>query len=125
MVERFKGRPPFVDWRPEVLRDYCEFGLLPENGRFVLACPPAIEASIYAACNEDTANPHGVLERVGQPVTVVRGSIPWNLERFDLAASPTDPQLASRFPRGRDILLEGRSHYIPMESPEVVAGELA
>ena len=35
MIERFRGRPPFVHWDPEVLRDYCEFGLLPENGRFV------------------------------------------------------------------------------------------
>jgi lipase len=125
MIERFRGRPPFVHWDPEVLRDYCEFGLLPENGRFVLACPPAIEASIYAACNHPDADPYGLLSKIEQPVTVMRGGIPWNLEKFDLAASPTAPDLAGRFRRGRDLLLEGRSHYIPMEAPGLVAGELA
>jgi pimeloyl-ACP methyl ester carboxylesterase len=124
MIERFRGRPPFVHWDPEVLRDYCEFGLLPENGRFVLACPPAIEASIYAACNHPDANPHGLLRGIEHPVTVMRGGIPWNQEKFDLAASPTAPDLAARFRRGRDVLLEGRSHYIPMEAPELVAAEL-
>jgi pimeloyl-ACP methyl ester carboxylesterase len=124
MIERFRGRPPFVHWDPDVLRDYCEFGLLPDNGRFVLACPPAIEASIYAASNHADADPYDLLARIEQPVTVMRGGIPWNLEKFDLAASPTAPDLASRFRRGRDLLLEGRSHYIPMEAPELVAGEL-
>jgi pimeloyl-ACP methyl ester carboxylesterase len=55
----------------------------------------------------------------------VRGGIPWNVERFDLSASPTTPDLASRFPHARDVLLEGRSHYIPMESPDLVAEELS
>jgi lipase len=125
MIERFRGRPPFASWRPEVLRDYCRYGLLPEGDRWVLACPPAIEASIYAASNAPEANLHPLLGAVMAPVTVVRGGIPWNLEKFDLAASPTDPALASRFPNGRDVLLEGRSHYIPMESPELVAEMLA
>jgi lipase len=125
MFERFRARPPFALWRPEVLRDYCDYGLLPRNGGYELACPPAIEASIYGACNEPSANPYELLGRIDQPVTVIRGGIPWNLEKFDLAASPTAPGLASNFPRGRDVLLEGRSHYIPMETPELVAAALA
>jgi hypothetical protein len=43
---------------------------------------------------------------------------------LDLSASPTAPDLASRFARGRDILVPGRSHYIPMEDPEAVAEEI-
>jgi pimeloyl-ACP methyl ester carboxylesterase len=125
MYDRFRNRPPFVHWRPEVLRDYCEYGVLPDGGRYVLACPPEIEASIYTASNQPSANIHPLLSSITLPVTIVRGGIPWNLERFDLAASPTTPDLASRFPNARDILLEGRSHYIPMESPELVAAELA
>ena len=35
-------------------------------------------------------------------------------------SSPTAADLATKFPNGRDVLLEGRSHYIPMESPELV-----
>lgn len=124
MFERFRGRPPFSQWRPEVLRDYCEFGLLGGDGRFVLACPPATEASIYAACNNAAANPHALIPKIEQPVTVMRSATPWNVEKFDLAASPTAPDLAARFRNGRDVPLEGRSHYIPMETPELVAAEL-
>ena len=124
MIERFRSRPPFVHWRPEVLRDYCRYGLLPEDGRFVLACPPEIEASIYAASNHADADIYDLLPRIEQPVTVIRGGIPWSLEKFDLTASPTAPDLAARFPNGRDVRLDGKSHYIPMESPEVVAKEL-
>jgi lipase len=121
MFERFRGRTPFQSWRPEVLRDYCEYALLPEGDRWVLACPPAVEAGIYAASNLPDADIHEVLGGVVAPVTVMRGGIPWKTDRFDLAASPTDPELAKRFKYGRDVFLEGRSHYIPMETPEIVA----
>ncbi|NNC73761.1 MAG: alpha/beta hydrolase, partial [Sphingomonadaceae bacterium] len=49
MFERFKDRSPYDLWQPEVLRDYCEYGLLPaEDGDgFVLACPARLEASVY------------------------------------------------------------------------------
>jgi pimeloyl-ACP methyl ester carboxylesterase len=124
MYDRFRDRPPFVHWRPEVLRDYCDYGLLPSGDRYVLACPPEIEASIYTASNEPSANIHPLLSQVTQPVTILRGGIPWNVERFDLAASPTTPDLAKRFPNAKDVLLEGRSHYIPMESPDLVATTL-
>jgi lipase len=124
MFERFRDRPPFAQWRVEVLRDYCEYGVLPAGNRYVLACPPEIEASIYAHSNAADADIYPVLGTIEVPVTVVRGSIPWNTERFDLAASPTAPDLAAKFPKGRDICLDGRSHYIPMESPELVAGFL-
>jgi len=121
MFERFRGRAPFDSWRPEVLRDYCEYALIPEGGRWVLACPPAVEAELYAASNLPDADIHGRLAEIAAPVTVVRGGIPWKMDQFDLAASPTDTGLAARFRNGRDVLLEGRSHYIPMETPEIVA----
>jgi pimeloyl-ACP methyl ester carboxylesterase len=124
MFERFRGRPPFSEWHPQVLRDYCEFGVLPEGDRWVLACPPAIEAAIYGASNAPGADPYELLGRIEQPVTVIRAGVPWSLEKFDLGASPCAADLASRFRRGKDVLLEGRSHYIPMETPELVAEAL-
>ncbi len=125
MIERFRSRPPFEQWHPAVLRDYCEFGLLPQNGRFVLACPPDVEASIYGASNDAASSPYDLLPKIEQPVTVMRSGIPWNLEKFDLGASPCAPDLAGHFRHGRDVLLEGRNHYIPMEAPGIVAAELA
>jgi pimeloyl-ACP methyl ester carboxylesterase len=124
MFERFRNRSPFAQWKPEVLRDYCEFGVLPQGDDYILACPPPVEASIYAASNAPEANLYPVLPGIQQPVTVMRADRPWNLGSFDLMASPTAPSLAARFPRGRDLVLEGRNHYIPMETPELVAQEI-
>ena len=56
MFERFHKRPPFDLWQPQVLRDYCEYGLLPDGDGFVLACPPEIEASIYQHSNAPDSN---------------------------------------------------------------------
>lgn len=120
MFERFHKRPPFDLWRPQVLRHYCEYGLLPDGDSFVLACPPDIEASIYQHSNAADSNLYPWLPAIAMPVTVMRAGREWRTDVFDLAASPTAPDLAKKFPRGRDVLLEGRSHYIPMEAPELV-----
>ncbi len=124
MFENFSGRSPFAQWQPEVLRDYCEYGLLPAGAEFELACPPLVEASIYPLSVAPESNLHGELETLTQPVVVVRGGIPWSSEKFDLSSSPTDPELASTFPHGRDVPLPGRSHFIPMEIPDWVGGQI-
>ena len=124
MFERFRPRPPFSGWQPEVLRDYCEFGLLPHDGGFTLACPPAVEAAIYGHSNLPDANLYGVIPTIAQTVTVLRAGVPARPGVFDLSASPTAPDLAAKFPRGRDLLLPDRNHFIPMECPDLVAQEI-
>lgn len=125
MFERFHERPPFAGWNPAVLRDYCRFGLLPEGGHYTLACPPRIETSIYAEGNAPEANLYPLIPRIRIPVTVLRADARPAPGVFDLSASPTWPRLAERFACGHDRLLAGRNHYIPMESPELVAAEIA
>jgi lipase len=125
MFESFRARRPFSAWQPEVLCDYCRFGLLPEGGEYVLACPPEVEASIYEHSNAPRANLYPVIPRIEQPVTVVRADFPWTPGALNLGASPTAPDLASYFRHGTDRFLAGRDHYIPMQSPEVVAAEIA
>ncbi len=117
MFESFRGRPPFETWKPEILRDYCEFGLLPDEGGFVLACPPEVEASIYECSKEPETKLFDVLGSVAIPVIVLRAGC-----RSDLpfSNSPTDPRLASRLPRGQDVLLPDRTHFIPMEAPDLI-----
>ncbi len=124
MFERYHARRPFAGWDPAVLRDYCRFGLLPADGNFMLACPPAIETSIYAEGNAPEANLYPLIPGIRLPVTVLRADARGAPGVFDLSASPTWPRLAERFPCGRDRLLAGRNHYIPMESPELVAAEI-
>lgn len=124
MIERFRERQPFARWKPEVLRDYCRFGLLPERGHYVLACPPEVEASIYAESNAPETDIYSEVATVAQPVTVLRAAVTRQPGIFDLAASPTAPDLASKFRNGRDVPLDGRSHFIPMETPERVVEEI-
>ena len=125
MLDSFCGRPPFDRWQPEVLRDYCDYGLLPQDGEYLLACPPDAEASIYECSREMEANLHSAIPSIVQPVTVLRaGASGRPLFSDDPSPSPTDPQLAARFPRGRDVLLPQHSHYIPMEAPDLVAEQI-
>jgi lipase len=120
MFERFHKRPPFDRWQPQILRDYCEYGLLPDGDNFVLACPPEIEASIYQHSNAPDSNLYPWIPSIALPVTVMRGGHEWRTDTFDLSSSPTAADLATKFPNGRDVPLEGHSHYIPMESPDLV-----
>ena len=124
MIARFGSRSPFAAWHPDVLRDYCRFGLLPEGAGYTLACPPHAKASIYAGSNAPEANLYAAIPGIRCPVRVLRADAQGAPGVFDLSASPAWPELASRFSSGRDRLLTGRNHYIPMESPELVAAEI-
>jgi lipase len=122
MFDRFKGRPPFNRWDPAVLRDYCDYGLLPaaDGDRFVLACPPSIEASIYHKSLE--ADIYDEIATVTIPVRVLRAGRQQQPGTFDMEGSPTAPDLAAHFRRGEDIHLPEYSHFVPMEAPELIAG---
>jgi pimeloyl-ACP methyl ester carboxylesterase len=124
MFERFRDRAPFANWRPEILHDYCEYGLLPQDGGYVLACPPAVEASIYLNSKEPGSNIYPEVAQVRQPVVVMRAGKTREPGVFDLSASPTAPDLAAKFANGREIVMADASHYIAMEWPERVVEEI-
>jgi lipase len=137
MIERFRGRLPFSRWRPQVLRDYCTYGILPrgapgeagdvssEAGGFVLACPPEIEASIYHESKVPGSNIYPEIARIAQPVAVIRAGTARRPGVFDLATSPTAENLASYFAQATDKVFEDCTHYIPQEAPERIAKEIA
>jgi pimeloyl-ACP methyl ester carboxylesterase len=122
MFERFRTRAPYSTWREDVLRAYCLHGLRqdPRGEGYTLACPPEIEADIYERSGDQRIVP--LLPRIEAPATVLRAR-----ERKDagpvhsFAASPTWPATAAALPRGRDVYLPERSHFLPMEAPELVA----
>jgi pimeloyl-ACP methyl ester carboxylesterase len=121
MFQNFKNKDNFNHWDPAVLRDYCEYGLLPrkEGSGYELACPPLIEAATY------TASGYGgwiyeQLKEIEIPVDVIRANDKSQKE-FSFAVSPTNPELASFFNNGRDIQLKEMSHFFPMENPELTA----
>ncbi len=121
MIERFRDRLPFSRWHPQVLRDYCVYGILPRGGEFVLACPPHIEESIYRQSRMPESNIYPEIERIQQPVTVIRAGKTREHGVFDLSTSPTAPDLAAQFPHGRDMVFADCTHYIPMEAPDRIA----
>jgi lipase len=126
MIERFAGRPPFATWQPQVLRDYAVHGLRPaaDGDGYVLACPPAVEASIYGASTHPDANLYPFFGQLNIPVWVIRAGEPQPPDRLDMRASPTAPDLASHFPQGRDEHFPDHSHFLPMEDPRLVAGQI-
>lgn len=120
MFDRFKDRPPFAAWDPAVLRDYCDYGLLPDGDGFMLACPPAIEAAIYENSPAPSSDIYAEIDAIRIPVRVVR-----SVKKVDpldvMGRSPAAPELASSFAHGEDIPVAEYSHFIPMEGPEFTA----
>jgi hypothetical protein len=127
MFERFKDRPPFQEWDVDVLRDYCDFGVVPaqDGDGYVLACPPHIEGAIYENSGLDDANLWDRLGDIDIPVAVIRGDRPLGTEpAMDMTASPTAPDLATHFRQGTDVPTT-YSHFIPMEAPQSLAEYIA
>jgi len=124
MFERFESRQPFQAWDPKVLRDYCEYGLLPDGDGFVLACPPEIEAAIYENSPAPESNIYPEIASIQIPVHVVRSGKRLDPGNF-MAASPTVPDLASNFVHGTDLFDTDHSHFIPMEAPALTAQWIA
>lgn len=122
MFERFRDRPPFASWDEQVLRDYCTYGLLPNpNGEgYVLACPPHIEAAVYAGSATGGVI-YDSIAAIDVPVRILRARLQPEGAVRDMSNSPTDPELASHFKQAEDIYLPERSHFIPMEAPAFVA----
>lgn len=127
MIDRFAPRFPFNLWDSQALRDYAVHGLLPAEAGdgLVLACPPLVEAAVLAGRATEGADILPALDRVTVPVRVLRARAPEPGEQpAPFTASPTVPDLASRFPAGSDLYLPHLSHFIPMQAPDLVAREI-
>ena len=126
MFERFKDRHPFNVWIPEILGDYCRFGIVPDGDGFVLGCPPRVEAAIYTGrAGRDIRE---TIATLAKPVVVLRADArpsprPCTPDTgaMDFARSPTWPGLAAAFVNGRDVHHPELTHFMPMQAPELVA----
>jgi pimeloyl-ACP methyl ester carboxylesterase len=77
MFERFRNRKPYAYFHPSALRDHCEYGLLPapDGDGYVLACPPAIEASVYMTSRTNAAV-YESIRAIEIPVLILREGPP-------------------------------------------------
>jgi pimeloyl-ACP methyl ester carboxylesterase len=126
MFDSFKGRGPFAKWEDEILRDYCTYGLLSgDDSGYQLACPPEVEAHMYCSTTHvDARDVYESVDQVTVPVRILRCAKTVSEIGRDLLASPTAPDLATRFQQGTDIPLPENTHFIPMESPQLVAAHI-
>lgn len=127
MVERFADRPPYDAWEPRVLRDYCQYGLLPAPGGdgLVLACVPAFEGALYQISTAEGSDIYPELARIAQPTLIVRAGAVEPGPEASFAASPTTPGLVTRLAHARDHLDRNHTHFLPMESPARVAAYIS
>ncbi len=121
MIERLLPKGAYALFEPRILDDYCRYGLLPDgSGRFRLACPPEVEASVYMTSRSNGAV-YDSVHRLEIPVTVLRAMTPSaEAHRGDFSFSPTWPGLAGEFRNGRDVHLPECTHFIPMQMPDEV-----
>ena len=134
--ERLKDRSPYTLWEADILRDYCQFGVVPsasasEERRGVeLACPPEIEAQVYVGNFRSNILP--LLSKIDQHVKVLRAKardFSGPEAAMDFSASPTWPELAQHFGGQEmgiveDIYLPELTHFIPMQAPKLVADHI-
>ncbi len=123
MREIFSKKQPYSEWDPDVLTNYCLYGVREntEDRSVSLACAPDVEASVYMG--HHSINPLDQLHEIKQPVTVLRarGRDPEAKHKIDFSASPTWDQLANQFPQGKDVWLKHLTHFIPMQDPALTA----
>jgi pimeloyl-ACP methyl ester carboxylesterase len=119
MFESFSARKPFATWHSQALKDYCQYGLVPDatGDGYVLACPPDVEASIYNQAVASSANIYAELKKIEVPVHLLRPK---------LLGDPKKPNLVQKdllkyFQNGHETLMPDQTHFIPMEVPEKVA----
>lgn len=125
MITHFSTREPYAHWRPDVLSDYCRYGLVPasDGDHLELGCPPVLEASAYMGSWR--SNPYDWTGDVKCKTTVLRAR---NAERagpMDFSISPTAPDLWQKFPDAVDLHWSDLSHFIPMEQPGRLASLIA
>ena len=125
MLASFVERPPYVHWQPEVLADYCRYGLLPaaDGEGWELACPPRLEASVYLGAAH--TDPYVWLGRITAPSTIIRAKSGERANNLDFSVSPTWPGLGAKLGAVRDEQWAELSHFIPMEAPRRVADLIA
>jgi len=121
MFDHFEDRKPYNLWNRDVLMDYCQHGLLPSGPDDVLelACPPLLEASVYAGFQ--LTNPYPAIRALQCPVRIIRAPSRPKESRMDFTNSPTWPDLAGAFARADDIYIDDLTHFMPMQDPERIA----
>lgn len=113
----FASKPPFSTWDPRALDGYVDGGVLEDAGGARLACLPDDEAEVFLG-----ASAHGMADRLGEvriPALLLVGS---DTDTYPVSWAA---ELAGRLPAGRLEVVDGGTHFLPMERPGLVARRIA
>lgn len=116
-LANYASKPPLAWLRPDVLRDYVDYGFRPAEPPpgVELRCAPAHEGDTFAASGGNGV--WDLLPDVGVPVTV-------------LGSGDTDgpaliaPDVAERIPGAEFVLLAEQTHFGPLSHPAEVAARV-
>ncbi len=108
----YTGRGMFASWPDGWLDDYLDGGLVPQgDGAVMLACAPRWEQATFRAATTEIWRR---LPRYEGPLTVVRGTV------MSTTADADADAIAKLAPQARMFVHPGRSHFLPMEAPDLV-----
>lgn len=112
----YTGRGAFRSWSPQMLKDYVADGLrdLPD-GTVTLAAAPVWEHSNYLAQAHDG---RGALARIDAPLRIFQAE---HHSTFGMTAD----ELIALKPDAALEMVEGTTHFLPMERPDLVAAALS
>lgn len=117
-ADNYRGRGPFAGWDERALRGYLACALIGSpDGSVTLACDPDDEADFYRS-----ANAHGAYSRLGElnlPIKVVYGT-----ESADFGPA-FFMDIAARIAGAEAVAVAGTNHFVPMQSPRVIAAMVA
>lgn len=109
--EGYRGRGPFRTWPDAAVRAYVEGGLVEAPEGVVLRCDPAWEAGIYMAFGSDV---WAAAECANMPLVVRAG------DQMSTFPPESERRLKALKPEADIRRIEGASHFLPLERPEVV-----
>jgi pimeloyl-ACP methyl ester carboxylesterase len=123
-IENFSSKQPMKSFHPDVLRDYCAYGLtqqqIQENDKelqeWTLCCPPENEAAIFRSGNLHKTMDD--LPRISLPVRLIAGRFEWQgLSYFVQNAARKLPNC--QFSEWSDL-----GHLGPLEDPHRFASAI-
>jgi len=125
MYERLRQHRNFSQWEPDVLKDYCQFGLTwsSDVSSYILSCPPKVEAEMYGAYIDPS-----ILQQIPlykNPVRILLARERTESDApGDFGPSITRTDLADLFPNASSIQYCSLTHFLPMENTELLAKEI-
>lgn len=111
----YRTRAAFSTWQPGFLEGYVEGGFVPDGEGVRLACAPAWEAATFGSHRH---NAWGALKGLPMPVRLFMAG-KGSTVTGGLAA------LKARAPKVAATVIDGTTHFFPMERPDIIRQALA